>query len=286
MTYANIKLEQHKVEYNDGRVEYPEPRIHEFMKPLVEALALKYPNYEFVECDFRAEWGAGDNRFYVADGFKVMDKREELGKIRVDHWCRAGKRYWIENFRIDAQKTRGLGFKTKHQANAMKYVAKFFGAKNIEELMDAAEERANHTRGNITNRLSMDVRHLWMLLDDYAGMYMVKNWDSFNGWLSGFATSNVMDTASKYPEAYGKLEETKKINEVIKNNKAWLVFINNSDYIVKVNGHVSIMSSEDLPTMVRRNLGMLKLVQDKELITNVGIRVDESTYYVVGENND
>jgi hypothetical protein len=115
---------------------------------------------------------------------------------------------------------------------------------------------------------------------------MMDKWEDFNGWLSGFATSNVMDTASKYPEAYGKLEETKKINEVIKNNKAWLVFINNSDYIVKVNGHVSIMSSEDLPTMIRRNLGMLKLVQDKELITNVGIRVDESTYYVVGENND
>jgi hypothetical protein len=286
MTYANIKLEQHEVGYSDGRVEHPEPWMHAFIQPLIEALALKYPNYEFVECDACTQWGADDDRYYVADGFKVMHKREELGKIRVDHWCRTGERFWIENFRINAQKERGRGFKTKHQDKAMKFVSKFFGTRNTEELMEEAEKTADHVRGNINSNLNMDVRRLWMTLDDYAGMYMVKNWDSFNEWLKGFADPSVMEVANKYPETQTRMEEAQKINDLINAGKVWLVSIRDSDYIVKVKGQVSIMASEELPAMVRRNLGMLKLVQDRELITNVGIRANETTYYVVGENNE
>jgi hypothetical protein len=77
-----------------------------------------------------------------------------------------------------------------------------------------------------------------------------------------------------------------KINKLIAEDTIWLVNIVNSDYIVKHKGTVSILDSDGLPATVRRHLGLLKLVKDREIISGVGIRVNEDTYYVVGENNE
>ena len=288
MTYANIKLKTHNEFDSVTSVRAPmaEPLIHEFMQPFVEALALKYPQWEFVECDHRSMWVGDKKCIYVADGFAIMDKREELGKIRVDHWCRAGKRFDIDNDRINAKKQRGRGFKTKHQDKAIKYVAKYFGAKDMTELLEDAEKDAEYVKTNILQNLNSELRLHWRRLDDYAAQYMVENWGGFSDWVSGFATSGTMEAIGKFPQAYTNYEEARKINGLIHDDKTFLVHIVNSDYIVKHKGSVSILESDALPATVRRNLGLLKLVKDRELISNVGIRVSEDTFYVVGENNE
>ena len=113
----------------------------------------------------------------------------------------------------------------------------------------------------------------------------MNNWSSCAEWLTPQLPlgSGILESLQKYPEAYHNLTEAQKINHMIEKGTAWLVHIVNSDYIVKQGETVSILDSEKLPNTVRRNLGMLKLVQNREIISNVGIRVDESTYYVVGE---
>lgn len=284
MTYANIKLNMHDV-YDENSVVIGKEQsvIYETLVPLMEALALKYPHWEFVECDNRIQWEKNGVRRRAADGFKVMEKREELGKIRVDHWCRTGKRFWIDNFRIDAQKSRGSGFKTKHQDKAMKHIAKYFGAKDHTELVEAAQERANEVRSTLLRNLQSEVNHKWRRLDDYAADFLMTNWGEFTDWLKLKQSTGLTEVADAYPGAYADYEEAKQINELINSGKAWLVKITNSDYIVKQGEQVSVLDSEGLPATVRRNLGMLKLVQDRQLISNVGIRVDETTYYVLGE---
>ena len=286
MTYANIKLKQHVVRQSDGTEITPEPMIHEFIKPFVEALALKYPQWEFVEDSHRTSWSSNDIRGYDVDGFKVMDKREELGKISVDHWCRAGKRFFVDNFRIDAQKTRGRGFKTKHMDKAMKYVSKYFGAKDHSEMLNSAEERADYAKSSVLHSLQSEVRTHWRRLDDYAADYLMQNWEGFSKYVQDMGSAGDIEAVTKYPEAYLHHEEASKINALIDTHEAWLVHLVNSDYIVKHRGTVSILESDALPATVRRNLGLLKLVKDRELISNVGIRVSEDTFYVVGENNE
>ena len=284
MTYANIKLGMHDVhDENNQPTGKQLSVIFPLLKPLIEELALKYPNWEFVESDSRMQWETGGVRYRAADGFKVMEKREELGTIRIDHWCSTGKRFWIDNFRIDAQKSRGSGFKTKHQDKAMKYVTKYFGAKDHAELVEAAQQRANDVQGNVLRDLRREVQHKWHRLDDYAADFLMTNWGEFTSWLTQKGSAGLLEVANSYPEAYANYEEGKQINELINSGKAWLVKISNSDYIVKQGEQVSVLTSESLPTTVRRNLGMLKLVQDGQMISNVGIRVSESTYYVLGE---
>ena len=290
MTYANIKLKTHTQYNRKDQTEQPmlEPVILPLMQPFVEALALKYPQWEFVECDSRAQWSSDGRYYHAADGFVIMDKREELGKIRIDHWCRAGSRYWVDNFRIDAQRSRGSGFKTKHMDKAVKYVAKYFGSRNVMEIMDASEEAAGRVLSNVVSNLQVDVRYKWRRLDSFAAAFLMQNWGEFASYVRNAAAGQTafVEAAEQYPAAYTHETEALKISDLVDKGKAWLVNTSNSSYIVKQGGTVSIGESEQLPNIVRRNLGMLKLVQDREIISNVGLRVDETTYYVIGEQDE
>lgn len=288
MTYANIKLQSHVVydENNQPLAEKQQSVIFDLLVPLIETLALKYPHWEFVECDSRIQWQAGGARYRAADGFKVYEKREELGSIRVDHWCRAGKRFWIDNFRIDAQKSRGSGYKTKHLDKAMKHIAKYFGTKDHTEVLEEAEKLAESSRSHIYRNLQREVQSRWGRLDAAAADFMMQNWGEFVAWLTPRATPALTEALNSYPEAYSNFEEARYINDLINKGKAWLVKISNSDYIVKQGEQISVCDSDSLPAMVRRNLGLLKLVQDRQLISNVGIRINEETYYVLGDTHE
>lgn len=285
MTYANIELKRHKGVDAAGNTVEQEPIIHEFMKPFVEALALKYPQWKFVECDARRQWGTDRSTWYAADGFTIMDKREELGTIRIDHWCRTGTRYWVDNFRIDATKSRGSGFKTKHMDKAMKFVTKYFGVRDTTELLEAAEQLALRAKQDAVSGLQGRRRTMEHRLDESLYRYVLENqYEAFAQWTKDVGVWRA--EVDQFPDACRELDEALKINDLINTGKAWLVHIVNSDYIVKQGDTVAIWESDKLPNIVRRNLGMLKLVKDRELISNVGIRVDESTYYVLGENNE
>lgn len=288
MTYANIKLQTHDVldDNHQPTGEKYQSEIFETLVPLMDALAVKYPHWEFVEVDNRIMWDKNGGRSRAADGFKVYEKREELGYIRVDHWCRAGKRFWIDNFRIDAQKSRGSGYKTKHLDKALKHIAKYFGAKNHTEVIEAAEKLAEHSRTAIHRDLQREVHFRWNRLDDHAADFLMTNWSEFVAWLTPRATPAVVESLNSYPEAYSNFEEARYINDLINKGKAWLVKISNSDYIVKQGEQISVCNSDSLPAMVRRNLGLLKLVQDRQLISNVGIRINEETYYVLGDTHE
>jgi hypothetical protein len=286
MTYANIKLGMHDVHDENGAVTGKQQSVvHETLAPLMDALALKYPHWEFVESDTRIQWNSSGGRMRAADGFKVYEKREELGSIRVDHWCRTGKRFWIDNFRIDQQKTRGSGFKTKHVDKALKHIAKYFGVKDHTEMMEEAQKEADYAKNNMIHSLSNEMRVHWRKLDDCAAEFLLTQWGAFAEWMKekSAAFPHVAVAVEKYPEACANYDEGSYVTKMIEDGRAWLVKISNSDYIVKQGGNVAVWSSESLPAKVRRNLGMLKLVQDGQMISNVGIRVSESTYYVLGE---
>ncbi len=64
-----------------------------------------------------------------------------------------------------------------------------------------------------------------------------------------------------------------------------LVLLDGMNYIVKHANQVEVKTSEELPDYVRRGVGMLKLVEVRNAITNVGIRVDENTFALLPPNN-
>ena len=66
-----------------------------------------------------------------------------------------------------------------------------------------------------------------------------------------------------------------------------ILFIDGMNYSVSLGqSQPSIMSSEELPDFIRRGVGMLKLVENQTLITNIGFRVDENTFVVLPQSEE
>lgn len=94
MTYANIELKEHD-RFGDGIKR--RSTIDPFLKDLIEQLALKYPQWTFVETNSTA---MAVDKVYHAHRFDIKDKREVLGTIDKDYSSN-GYRYRIDNHRIE-----------------------------------------------------------------------------------------------------------------------------------------------------------------------------------------
>ena len=76
----------------------------------------------------------------------------------------------------------------------------------------------------------------------------------------------------------------KKIKEAFDNGKSVVVAFDGTHYIVKSKEGIKTLSDETLPYEVRRKVGLLKLVQDGQMISDVGCRVDGATFVLLPED--
>jgi hypothetical protein len=206
---------------------------------------------------------------------KVMDKYEEIGQIGIDY-TRAGKRFWINNHRVEDMRERGSGVKTTDIKKAIRHVDKFFGRKNLNEKLSEARDKARNVVENITRSKYYEHQGVWNAIQNDARQYIAENIQAFMA-----ATKNHAQ-AEKFPVAVQELEHANKVRDMAVNDKAYLVFIEGMNYSVSLGQSLpEIMTSEELPAFIRMGVGMLKLVEDGVLITNIGFRVDESTFVVL-----
>ena len=65
-------------------------------------------------------------------------------------------------------------------------------------------------------------------------------------------------------------------------NSSYNIVIKDSKYLVKKDGVLSIWDADALPEIVRRKLGILKLVADGTFVEGNGYRHDDTTFIVSG----
>jgi hypothetical protein len=203
-----------------------------------------------------------------------MDKYEELGQIGIDY-TRAGKRFWISNHRVEAMRERGSGVKTTDIKKAIRHVDKFFGRKNLNEKLAEARDKARNVIENISRDKYYKHQGVWNAIQNDARKYIVEN-------IQAFMAATKHSQAESFPEAVQELDHANNVREITNGNKSYLVFIEGMNYSVSLGQRLpEIMTSEELPAFIRMGVGMLKLVENGVLITNVGFRVDESTFVVL-----
>jgi hypothetical protein len=277
MTYVNIELKEHD-RFGDGIKR--QSMIDPFLKDLVEQLALKYPQWTFVETSVTA---MATDKVIHAHRFDIKDKREVLGSIDKDY-ASGGYRYRIDNHRIQGMRERGCGMKTIHLNKALKHVDKFFGRKNVDEKFKEAKDKVKNTIYQIDNEKTWALKHSWSALEQQAQTFIYSNYEEF--------TASVITPGARASEAIkelpSKLNEhhaMQHIDSMFKNNNAFIVFIDGVNYSVqKGEDPLEIKQSDELPDFIRRAVGLLKLVEDNQVISDVGLRVNETTFLVLPNN--
>jgi len=278
MTYENIKFKEH----DDGAGGKATVAIEPFLVELIEKLALKYPQWVFEEADSNFTWaqvnGKSVRSGYVATHFKVMDKREELGLVYADNYAK-GKRYAVDNFRVQQMRERGSGMKTIHLNKAMKHIDKFFGKKDITEKVVEACKVAYQISYEVNNQLTSTMHSTWRDLQPKAiDFLLAKYWEEF----CVFAKTEGGDFPRKTAEA----KASTAIDQALRKGDAYLVHIDGLDYAIQKGekNPITIKASEELPDFIRRSVGMLKLLEDHQILIDVGLRVSPTTFVVLEPN--
>lgn len=274
MTYANIELKEHD-RWGKGLVK---STIDPFMKDFIEQLALKYPQWTFVENAMTSNMG---NNTYEVHSFKVMDKREVLGTLTKE-WASGGARYCVDNHRIASMRERGSGMKTIHMDKAIKHVNKLFGKKNVNEKFTEAKQVISTALGHIHNQKRWDLSHKWEGLKDHAQKFIVDNYAQF---ASSVTDTKVTHNVEQLPSCYAEFSSVDVMQNALQKGDAYLVFIDGLNYSVqKGKDPLEVKASEELPDFMRRAVGLLKLVEDNQVIAGVGVRANETTFLVMPNN--
>lgn len=260
-----------------------------FIAPLIEKLALAHPEWQFKSHYCRKYYGnnTGDAEFaMVVERVQVVDKYERLGEIGYDYTSK-GKRFYVSNHRTEKMRERGSGVKTIHLDKACKHVEKFFGRMNHNEKLEQAMKETENAVYQVNNETLYAVRNVWTSFDGVAMGYVIQHLESFRSFIqtNTNATAKVLAELDRLPELVAENDGMQAIQKCVDAKQHTLVLLDGMNYIVKHANQVEVKTSEELPDYVRRGVGMLKLVEVKNAITNIGIRVDENTFALLPPNN-
>lgn len=258
-----------------------------FIAPLIEKLALAHPEWQFKSHHCRKYYTPNQTAEFtmVVERVQVVDKYEKLGEVGYDYTS-SGKRFYVSNHRTEKMRERGSGVKTIHLDKAFKHVQKFFGRMNHSEMLEHATRETENAVYQANNQTYFPLRSSWGFVEDKAREFVVANLEAFkNHMQSNLATNKELQEATKLPELMTEYLGMQAIQESVNKNQHILVLLDGMNYIVKHTNQVEVKTSEELPDYVRRGVGMLKLVEVKNAITNIGIRVDENTFALLPPNN-
>jgi len=260
-----------------------------YLAPLVEKLALAHPEWQFKSHHCRKFYGthaSGADFAMVVERVRVMDKYEELGLLGTDYTSN-GKRFWVSNHRVEKMRERGSGIKTIHLDKACKHVEKYFGRMNHSEMLERAMQKTQDVVYQANNQISFPLRSTWGFIEGKARDFVVDNLEAFKNYMqSNLANTRELEEASRLPDLMTEYRGIQAIQSSVNSRQHILVLLDGMNYIVKhASNQVEVKASEELPDHVRRGVGMLKLVEVNQAITNVGIRVDENVFALLPPNN-
>jgi hypothetical protein len=253
-----------------GTVPHTQAQIYDTLDMLVSSK----PNWRFVATDFVRP----DSITRVYTDFNIYEDDEFLGKVTITHKGRSYK-IKVSNDRINAARERGTGYYTEDPVKAQLRIRKTFFKANNDERVEKAAEVAESLLKKENQSKAWEYRHAKDALLDKAGDFAAKNMEAYLQ-----AYPNLLPKKSRYDDARANYGVVKKIKEAFDNGKSVVVAFDGTHYIVKSEEGVKTLSDETLPYEMRRKVGLLKLVQDGQMISDVGCRVDGATFVLLPED--
>lgn len=249
--------------------------IAPMLEPVIYELAVGNPTWVFEEMNQTS----GSGTTIHAKGFLVKDgKGNNLGKISLErNYGSRSSTPWvfeISNRRISQSRERGSEVMTGNHKTALKTVRKYFSAPTITEKVEVASQQA---RG-------LAYAEMVTARDEYE-----KANRSIHKSVQAYVTANwaqVLDSmkdsdraiAETIPSLKVAHESSQAMLDQIHAKQHLTVLIDGDTYITHDRGTTQTYGSDDLPTGIKINLGLLKLMESGKPVLDVGIRISANTF--------
>lgn len=216
--------------------------------------------------------------------FRVRKGDETLGSFGID---RTGK-YHVTTRKIQEELQRGRKRETKDEARAFKLVGTMY-PKTLYEQAKEEMSRTTHCIGTADRYAESCERRSYEALAKYIKPYIQSNLAQF----IEVAVSNGMQAneVEQMNKDIDNLNIIRPIHNAQKEDKGVFVLIVGDVYVVSVNSpdvaapHTVYSDSDKLPDYIKRGVGMLKLVEDNQLVAGIGYRMNSTRFFVLKELN-
>jgi hypothetical protein len=267
--YPNVKSSKWDV----AKGEHIEIDVHEHMMPFIDALAVKYPHWEFVSANIR--YTGEDNNTPKSCSFKVFNDenpRVEIGDVKSSYkYDKNGKNvpsYVVYNSRLAMDRERGHTFETIKLPLAMKAVNKYFNPPPVVEILEQVLERGVGQYKQAVVFKGRHVQNTEYHLESSQKAFVKANWEAYK--------ASVDPTTLEVVERYEtQVDECRRIANIENNNNFYAVVIHKDQYVVSFNDKITTYDVNTIPIELRAQLGLLKLVEEGDLLEDVGVRTKE-----------
>lgn len=265
---------------SEGQKQFMFEAVHSKLDPVISRLATLNPRWIFV---VTARSRGTNGTHHRAAGFEVRMDNEVLGSIGLVESYRKGTLISVSNDRIGAKRERSNAYRTEDPDKAILMVKKTFGRMNVNERVEKAKAKAREVITGASWNKERQLREQGHVVTTAMNRWVRNEGEPL--FLEFVKTQMAVSEAKKVLEAHEKSQvlevEMKSIAEVQKcydNDKSLLVVKDGDKYLARMGEKLDMYDDTTLPMEVRMKLGMLKLVEDGEFITEVGCRVSSEIF--------
>lgn len=243
--------------------------LYSVLHPLLSAR----PNWRFLAMT------ASDttNNVRVVNHFTITEDGEVLGDVDID-WKGRGYKIRVTNERITKERHKGRSYYTEKPEKATLAIRKNFFRLAITERVEKARSDAYAVINTEANGKESRLRSATDSLFFDARKFCEQHLDEYVAFANKHA---VYQNIQRHKE---ERDCTHAIKKAFDTDKTYLVVLDLSQYIVfDQQDNTRTFDDETLPDDIRGKLGLLKLVQPKQMVSNVGCRVSDTVFVVAKE---
>ena len=256
--------------------------VYAMLDPVISRLASLNPLWTFVINSSAPSMGSSR----VASGFMVKLDGEELGSIGLSYMGQRGKVIAICNDRIGKGRQRSDSYRTVDADKAILMAKKMFGKMNPSERISKAKDAAERVVSRASwNKERERTQHQSLVKNEMLAWVETKGLATFMEFIKAEAIPSLKHKVTTSMEKVVLLDTEmrtiEKVQEDFSNNKTALVVKDLGKYLVKIGDKVDLYDDNTLPLDMRMKMGMLKLVEDEQYLTDVGCKVSSEIFVLL-----
>lgn len=289
MNFNNVVLESDTDRFvNTHGVAKDKVCAHPMLEPVIAKLAVLYPLWKFVASGHQSLTNQGT---IWLTRFEVSCDGEKLGVIERRY---EGRDYQIcvGNERIKSKMERSNFYKTKDANKAIAKVKKMFGPKDTQELAEVSREEAAKIAQNAAWNKEREKGNAEDIVKRAANKYVMgAGFETFMAYVKDHYPAQehtLLVTNREVSErAAEDMRTITKVREVLGHRENGAVVTRRGNtYVVEHKDKVEICDDNTLPEWIRSRIGMLKLIESEQFVSDLGMRAGTNTFVIIEPNED
>lgn len=243
-------------------------------------LATTHPQWAFIVTDARVVL---DGQALRVNKFEVRYDDEKLGTIASEYY-RGDNAVAITSRLVKQKINRGDTQFTKNAVTAVSIAKKMFAKRTQSEQLEEAWKQASQTLSNADYRTGTDAKDTLAKIQrtvfEFVWNQKMQEYREHLQMLPNGAS--LIDTLDKYLEQKANHEVIREVTARYRAGNSCLVLMNDGIYTVQFKDKLpETYDDATLPMDYRGKVGLLKLVDDGQMVAGNGCRISRNTFVLV-----